>query len=1437
VIEGTVIGGTTPAAGTFTTLTGGGGSANYFQTQGSATTKAVEVKALGSDSNIAFVIDSKGTGAIDLAAGSSGVNISNGGTVTAITNTGAGTYTSFPTVAISAPTTAGGVQATVSVATMYFRSVAIQSGGTGYTVGNVLSIVGGTPTGATATATVTSVSAGVITGISVTTGSTYSALPTNPASVTGGTGTGATLNLSWGTVGFTITNAGSGYVEQPTVSFSGGGGSGAAAYATVGSGTVVKSIGSTMSFYTPEGEAIRVSGNGGTSANYLVALSGISGVQPQLRSTGEANTNLLLGSNGTGAIRLTTQGGTATEQFRVAHTASAVNYVQVTGAATTNFPTLSAQGSDTNIGLTFASKGTQAIRFNTNSTDQQFRIAHTGGTSNYIQVTGSVASSAPSLSSQGSDTNIDLNLTTKGTGAVNLNTGNGIGFRVYDGSGGSPQVNYFQARARGTGAGPFILPDGADTNISANFGSKGTGSLSFLTNGASLEQLRVSHTASAVNYVNITGAATGVTPVIFADGSDSQISLLLRGKGSASGVALGTSFGNYFRAVGFAGSTVVNNLQAQGSATTISPVLSAQGSDTNISQVFQSKGTGAIDLAAGSSGVNISNGGTVTALTRTSSGGGYTSIPAIAISAPTTAGGVQATANANVFVQAVSIVSGGTGYTAGDTLTLVGGTFAAASLLTVNTVSAGVITGVTVLSGGSAYTAIPTNPVSVTGGTGSGATFNVTAWGVAPTFTITNAGSGYVEQPTVTFSGGGGSGAAAYATVGSGTVVRSIGSNLGLHTPSGLQLLVNDGGGNGANYWRFSGAGTNSGIQVLANGSDTNVSALYSTKGASAHTFYTNNFAQTQFNIAHTASAVNYVQVTGAATGVANGPTISTQGSDTNISLALTSKGTGSVRVTNSGSVSNPALCFSNTNRGFYDPNTGEIGVVGAGWEQFRFGNTASAVNYLKASGSATGSAPSLVATGSDTNIPLVLQPKGTGALQAQQTDSTATGGNARGANAVDWQTSRSAASQVATTFSVISGGSNNTAAGYGSVAAGGIANTSSGGYSFIGAGLETNARSGYSSVVSGFRNNAAGHYGFIGSGYSNTTTSNAVVTTQSGTMNGTTAVTLSGSNANIKVGQLIAGTSILTYPNDTYVAAISGTSLTLSQAASGSSTSTLSFYTPHGVVVGGGNNQATGSYSFIGGGGDAGTASSRNTTSGDWSVVVGGRANTASGISAFVGGGGVFSGAPNNNYPNTASGTSSAVVGGLSNTASGQSAFIGAGYSNTANSTYGTIAGGTFGTTRGIAGNNAIACCNAPFGGSSGIIQTATLLLGRQTTDATATVLTSDASAASTTNQVILPNNSAYYFRGEVVAGVTGGGNTKGWTIEGVIKRGANAASTALVGTPTVTSSYADAGASTWTIAVSADTTNGGLAVTFTGQAATTIRCVAQIRTTEMTY
>ena len=249
------------------------------------------------------------------------------------------------------------------------------------------------------------------------------------------------------------------------------------------------------------------------------------------------------------------------------------------------------------------------------------------------------------------------------------------------------------------------------------------------------------------------------------------------------------------------------------------------------------------------------------------------------------------------------------------------------------------------------------------------------------------------------------------------------------------------------------------------------------------------------------------------------------------------------------------------------------------------------------------------------------------------------------------------------------------------------------------------------------------------------------------------------------------------------------------------SSTSASSY----SAIVGGDNNAAPAQYAFIGGG-------QGNTASGAYATILGGVSSTSSNTASVVIGG----------QTNTASSGNCAVIAGLSNTANGESS---------------VVAGGSQGAARSIAGNFVTPASNIPITNATGRTQTATLLLGRQTTDATATVLASNSSAASTTNQVILPNNSAYTFQGTCVANVTGGGATSGWKFEGVIKRGANAASTALVAAVTPTVIAQDVGAVTWVLAITADTTNGGIAVTVTGQAATTIRWVVQIETTEVTF
>ena len=248
--------------------------------------------------------------------------------------------------------------------------------------------------------------------------------------------------------------------------------------------------------------------------------------------------------------------------------------------------------------------------------------------------------------------------------------------------------------------------------------------------------------------------------------------------------------------------------------------------------------------------------------------------------------------------------------------------------------------------------------------------------------------------------------------------------------------------------------------------------------------------------------------------------------------------------------------------------------------------------------------------------------------------------------------------------------------------------------------------------------------------------------------------------------------------------------------------------------------NVASGDYSFLGGGYD-------NKASNFYSAVVGGAGNFATGNNSFIGGG----------IDNQANNLASVVAGGRLNVASGDYSAVGGGREHIANSAFSSVSGGAYGSTRGVIGYHAFPACNGPIVPvPGGLSQAGLLVLGAETTDATPTVIRSNTSAASTTNQLILPNNSAYYFKGSVIANVTGAGDTKSWTFDGQIKRGANAAATTLTGS-TVSSPYADAGASTWAAALTADTTNGGLAVTVTGQAGTTIRWVCKLETTEVTY
>ena len=102
------------------------------------------------------------------------------------------------------------------------------------------------------------------------------------------------------------------------------------------------------------------------------------------------------------------------------------------------------------------------------------------------------------------------------------------------------------------------------------------------------------------------------------------------------------------------------------------------------------------------------------------------------------------------------------------------------------------------------------------------------------------------------------------------------------------------------------------------------------------------------------------------------------------------------------------------------------------------------------------------VITNTTANSSLVIAPNGNGALIADIPDGAVAGGNARGSNAVDLQTTRAAATQVAS--------------GSASTVIGGIENTASGQFSV--AGGESNIAGARSAVAFGRGHNITGNYG-----------------------------------------------------------------------------------------------------------------------------------------------------------------------------------------------------------------------------------------------------------------------------------------------------------------------------------------------------------------------
>lgn len=171
------------------------------------------------------------------------------------------------------------------------------------------------------------------------------------------------------------------------------------------------------------------------------------------------------------------------------------------------------------------------------------------------------------------------------------------------------------------------VASGTDAAINISVQPKGTGVFAAGGSSVASASLQVTTVTSAVDFINITGAATAnpATVTLAAAGTDSNVNTLVTSLGTGV-VALGgtTVASSTLQAVTTASN--VDFLQVTGSATGNpgSVTLAAAGTDSNIDLVLTSKGTGVLKM--GIAGQFAANGSVATAMSSLGPAGSHTTI-------------------------------------------------------------------------------------------------------------------------------------------------------------------------------------------------------------------------------------------------------------------------------------------------------------------------------------------------------------------------------------------------------------------------------------------------------------------------------------------------------------------------------------------------------------------------------------------------------------------------------------------------------------------------------------------------------------------------------------------------------------------------------------------------------------------------------------------
>ena len=228
------------------------------------------------------------------------------------------------------------------------------------------------------------------------------------------------------------------------------------------------------------------------------------------------------------------------ELLKFIETGSAVNEITITNAATGNNPRITASGDNAAVGLDIRSKGASAINFDTASgSNRQVQVKNTASAVNYITLTGSATGDDVTIGAAGTDTNINIQINSKGVGQVVLGTtGIAAGLSTSDGTvtgsddGSEDGEDLAISAGDGVEDGAFD-GDGGSITITPGTGvGVGVDGTVCIRDDDSVNVMCFEGVDAAVNYLTITNAATGNDVTIGATGTDTNVDIKISPNGT-----------------------------------------------------------------------------------------------------------------------------------------------------------------------------------------------------------------------------------------------------------------------------------------------------------------------------------------------------------------------------------------------------------------------------------------------------------------------------------------------------------------------------------------------------------------------------------------------------------------------------------------------------------------------------------------------------------------------------------------------------------------------------------------------------------------------------------------------------------------------------------------------------------------------------------------